>query len=464
MQKILLSGFLVVMTTFLGFSQDPAKATDTLSSVPLNADFIQSGPEVEHVPADTPADLIADRMTCIESEFPLTLNVHVRGQIDRFTLKSRGFVKTVLRRKDLYFPIFEKYLAQYNLPDELKYLSIIESGLSPVAVSRAKAVGLWQFMPGTGKLYGLHTNWYWDDRMDPERSTEAACKFLSELYKMFKDWPLALAAYNSGPGTVMKANRRSGYKNNFWDIYQYLPNETRAYVPQFMAMVYVMKYADEHNFYEPNPEQPLPSDTLHISTFLNVDVFNNLTGTCSDDFRKLNPQLTAQYIPDNDRTHIIRVPLDTKATLTANRMFVFDSATRSGTKDMEKVARKMEEQQYLYHKVKSGNTLGSIASKYGVRTTDIRTWNKLRSNTIHPGQMLKIYTRGGAQAIASNNTKKQPAKSPQTGKSTKGIYVVQSGDTLWSIAQQKGTTIQELRKLNKLSSNRITPGQKLVLR
>ena len=228
MQKILLSGFLVLVTTFFGFSQEPAKQNDTLSTVPLNADFIQIGPEIEHIPADTPADLIADRMSCIDSEFPLTLNSHVRAQIDRFTLRSRNFVKTVLRRKDLYFPIFEKYLAQYQLPDELKYLSIIESGLSPVAVSRAKAVGLWQFMSGTGKLYGLHTNWYWDDRMDPERSTEAACKFLSELYNMFKDWPLALAAYNSGPGTVMKANRRSGYKNNFWEIYQYLPNETRA--------------------------------------------------------------------------------------------------------------------------------------------------------------------------------------------------------------------------------------------
>ena len=150
----------------------------------------------------------------------------------------------VLRRKDLYFPLFEKYLAKYNLPDELKYLSIIESGLNPRATSRARAVGLWQFMSGTGRYFNLHSDWYMDDRMDPEKSTEAACRYLIQLHTIFKNWELALAAYNSGPGTVRKAIRRSGYKKTFWEIYNYLPRETRAYLPQYVAMIYAVNHAE----------------------------------------------------------------------------------------------------------------------------------------------------------------------------------------------------------------------------
>lgn len=463
MKKGVLLSVLLLYAVSVAFAQEPVMA-DTAQILPsenVHQEYYLVTPQLEYVPGDEPPALVADRLSCIETEFPLIYNETIRGFIDYFTVRDREFTKAILRRKDLYFPIFEKYLAQYGLPDELKYLSIIESALLPAAVSRSKAVGLWQFMAPTGKYYGLHQNWYWDDRMDPEKSTEAACRYLAELHRIFKDWPLALAAYNSGPGTVLRANKRSGYKNNFWEIYPYLPRETRAYVPQFIAMVYTMKYADEHNFHEPNPERYLPSDTLQVASFLNVEVLKQLTGVCQEDFKSLNPQLLTPYIPDNDRTHVIRLPLAAKIALDANRKTILDSASRAGRNQFEALAKAQEEKQYIYHKVRSGNSLGVIARQYGVRTEDIRSWNNLRGNTIHPGQVLKIFVRE-SQIAKRKSTSPAPAR-PDAGTS-KGLYVVQAGDTLWSIAQQTGQSIEKLRSLNGISGNRLTPGQKLVVR
>ena len=465
MKQILTVLSVVSFLAVCGQNQENPPAADTLAAssdlVPLQ-EIILPAAEVEFIPGDLPPGLIADRLSCINSGFPLTYNPEVHAAIDFFTLRNREFTKRVMRRKELYFPIFEKYLAQYGLPDELKYLSIIESGLVPNAVSRARAVGLWQFMPSTGKHFGLHNSWYWDDRMDPEKSTDAACRYLKELYTIFKDWPLALAAYNSGPGTVLKANKRSGYKNSYWDLFPYLPKETRAYVPQFMAMVYVMNFAPHHNFNEPEVEKPLPSDTLHVTSFLNLEVLNNLTGTCKDDFKQLNPQVLTAYIPDNDRTHILRLPVESKINLDKNRGFILDSARRHNREKLEELATRMEEKQFLYHKVARGSNLGSIASKYGVRVTDIRSWNGMKGSTIHPGQLLKIYPapgrgRASSTAVASGKTSSKPADQAK-------VYVVQKGDTLWSIAQATGQSVEKLRSLNNITGDRLSPGQKIALR
>ena len=185
-------------------------AGDTLSNPLL---FVLPMP-YEYIPAEESPELVADRLSCLQQTIPLQYNSNVHGFINYFTIRNREYTRLMLRRKDLYFPLFEKYLRQYNLPDELKYLSIIESGLNPRAVSRASAVGLWQFMSYTGRYFGLQNDWYFDDRMDPEKSTEAACKYLSQLFTLFNSWDLALAAYNSGPGTVKRAIRKSGYKKN----------------------------------------------------------------------------------------------------------------------------------------------------------------------------------------------------------------------------------------------------------
>ena len=200
--------------------------------------------EYEYIPAEETPELVADRLACLQQTIPLNYTSNIQGFINFFTIRNREYTRLMLRRKDIYFPLFEEQLAKYNLPEELKYLSIIESGLNPRAVSRASAVGLWQFMSYTGRYFNLQHDWYFDDRMDPEKSTQAACRYLSQLYSMFHNWELALAAYNSGPGTVKRAIRRSGYKRTFWEIYNYLPRETRSYVPQFVAIIYAMNYAN----------------------------------------------------------------------------------------------------------------------------------------------------------------------------------------------------------------------------
>ena len=461
--------FCLTLLTSVGMAQDDSTTTVVSDSaswvVPsdsLHEELYVVAPAIEFIPGEDSPELVADRLSCLSTPaFPLTYNRNIQSFIDYFTIRDREWTKSMLRKKDLFFPLFEKYLAQYGLPDELKYLSVIESGLNPTAVSRARAVGLWQFMAATGKYYGLHSNWYWDDRMDPEKSTEAACRYLAELYRIFKDWPLALAAYNSGPGTVLKANKRSGYKNDFWQIYPHLPKETKAYVPQFVAILYAMKYADQHNLTEPYSEKFIPNDTIVVKSYLDLKTFSTLTGTCQDDIRQLNPQLKVHALPANGKTHVLRVPIWAKAELEKNRTFILDSSSRIGKEDFEKLAKQMEERQYIYYKVKSGNSLGYIASRHGVRVDELRQWNNLRGNMIHPGQLLKIMLPPGKSAVA---TKTNPVSAPKVN--TEGpTYVVQQGDTLWSIAKKfDGLTIEKIISLNNLSNNRIQPGQKLVIR
>ena len=444
------------------FVQNNADSVSFLiASDSIHEELYVVAPAIDFVPGEDSPELVADRLSCLSKpEFPLTYNKTVQSFIDYFTIRDREWTKSMLRKKDLFFPLFEKYLEKYNLPEELKYLSVIESGLNPAAVSRARAVGLWQFMSATGKYYGLNSNWYWDDRMDPEKSTEAACRYLAELYRIFKDWPLALAAYNSGPGTVLKANRRSGYKNDFWLIYPHLPKETKAYVPQFTAIIYAMKYADHHNLTEPYSEKIIPNDTIQVSSYLDLKTFSSLTGTCQEDIRQLNPQLKVHALPANGKSHVIRIPIWAKAEFEKNRLAILDSSSRKGKEDFERLAKQMEERQYMYYKVRSGNSLGYIASRHGVRVDELRQWNNLRGNTIHPGQMIKIILPPGKSAPVVRSSP-APQPSPANG----SHYVVQQGDTLWSIAKKfEGLTIEKLISLNGLDNNKISPGQKLVVR
>lgn len=425
----------------------------------LHKEFYLVAPAYEYIPGDETPELISGRLACIESTIPLRSNKTVHAFIQYFTVRDREYTKAMLRKKNLYFPIFEKYLAKYNLPDELKYLSVIESGLNPRAVSHAKAVGLWQFMSYTGKHYGLSTDWYWDERMDPEKSTEAACRLLSDLFRMFKNWELALAAYNSGPGTVMKANRKSGYKNDFWEIYQFLPRETRSYVPQFIAIVYSMKYAEEHNLFEPFVEQYVSTDTIQVNSFLNVETLANLTGTCLEEMHFLNPSLKTKAIPHNGKWHTLKMPLLAKQMLVKNKIFILDSARRSGKNDFENQAlsKTVSGKELQFYIVKSGDGLGVIAARYGVKQEELKEWNNLYSGIIHPGQRLKVWVKPTALS-ASKSQSAVAVKAPN-------VYVVQSGDSLWDISQKfEGVSIDQIKQLNSLSGNNIKPGQKLVLR
>lgn len=475
---------LIFIFTQQSFAQESTELNlDSLLSVELEAalqidsiDLDMDLPQVidpYFIPVNESPELIADRLSCIEGAIRLTYNDRIHAFINYFTIKDRDYTKMVLRRKDLYFPLFEKYLAQYGLPDELKYLSIVESGLNPRAVSRAQAVGLWQFMSATGRHFGLHNDWYVDDRMDPEKSTEAACKYLAELYRMFNDWELALAAYNSGPGNVRKAIRRSGYKKDFWEIYKYLPRETRAYLPQFIAIMYTLNYTENHNLYE-TPEPALVAhDTLLVNHFLQFETFATLTGASMDDMTKLNPSVLRKAIPETGRQYVIRVPLSAKENLMLNRTFILDSASKVGKKELEALAKNTLGSTYgrelVVYRVRSGDVLGKIAERYHVRVGDIKNWNRLSSNTIRVSQRLNIWVLPSnrdysAPVVASKTSKPSPQiQIPLPGPDSK-IYTVQQGDTLWDISRKfEGLTIEKLKTLNNLTSTKLQPGQQLII-
>jgi membrane-bound lytic murein transglycosylase D len=447
-------------------SVEVAEAEEELLYKTDTADYVYYAlpTELEYVPGDDHPALIADRLSCLEKNMPLHYNDKIHAFINYFTVRDREYTKMIMRRKNLYFPLFEKYLSKYGLPDELKYLSIIESGLNPRAVSRARAVGLWQFMSATGKYYGLSNNWYIDERMDPEKATDAACRYLRDLYSMFHDWELALAAYNTGPGNVKKAIRRSGYKDTFWEIYPQLPRETRAYVPQFVAMIYTMNYLDEHNFYSDGEEMPVVADTLHVTNFINLETFASLTNTCIEDLHKLNPSILHGALPQSGKTYSIKIPLAAKQALAeGNRLAILDSASKVGRQQLELVAKNhagdMQGRDKIVYKVKRGDVLGSIAIRHGVTVTQLKKWNNLRGTNINVGQRLAIYRKGSGPVYA-----KGPSKTTtKTGLSGK-TYTVQPGDTLWTISKKfDGLTIEKIKSLNKLDGNNIKAGQKLII-
>lgn len=477
-KTILLLSFAVLAVTAFSQVQPDSVVIDSLEVAAAEeemlykedtADFVfyNLPSPLEYVPGDDTPDLFRDRLSCIQKTIPLRYNDKIHAFINYFTVKDREYTRMMMRRKDLYFPIFEKYLAKYGLPDELKYLSIIESGLNPRAVSRARAVGLWQFMSATGKYYGVPNNWFIDDRMDPEKSTDAACRYLRDLYNMFHDWELALSAYNTGPGNVKRAIRKSGYKKTFWEIYPKLHRETRAYVPQFVAIVYTMNHLDEHNFIYEGNEMLVDSDTIHIKKFLNFETFASLTGACLEDLQKLNPSITHNAVPELPRGFVLRVPVTSKETLALNRRSILDSASRVGKKELEVLAKTSEGSVYgrdrIVYKVRSGDVLGSIAGRHGVKVADLRKWNNLSGNMIRSGQRLNIWLRPSARSASSVVSSKPKVTTPVPLEGSK-TYVVQEGDTLWDIAKKfEGLTIEKIKSLNNMTGNKIHAGQKLIV-
>lgn len=430
--------------------------------------------QLTEVIPDYTFDEVADRMSCIENVVPLNFNERVLAFVDYFAIKDRAYTQDIIKKKELYFPIFSETLAKYEMPDELKYLAIVESGLRPNAISRANAVGLWQFISSTGKIYGLSYNWYVDERMDPYEATDAACRHLRDLYRMFGSWELALAAYNCGPGNVRKAIRRSGYKKEFWSIYRYLPRETRSYVPQFVAITYLFNHLDEHGFAE-KPEQFYPElDTILISQYFHLETFTNqIDGLCLDDMLLWNPQIKRGALPEGTRNFALNVPSESKEHIVENRESLYDTASKVGKKHLDYLARNTPGSTYgrerVYHRVRSGDVLGTIARQYGVRISDIKSWNRLRSNMIRIGQRLSIwvlptYNSKTKNLYTAKSEPKTPAKSSNPVSTASGkMYTVKYGDSLWSISKNNNTTIEKLKQANKLASNTIRPGQSLVI-
>lgn len=404
-----------------------------------------------------------------DSDMDITFNDKVRSFIDYFSIRNRDYTRLMLARKNAYFPIFEEYLKKHNMPEALKYLTIVESGMNPKAKSHAGAMGLWQFMPSTGKMYKLNYDWYIDEKMDPYKSTEAACKFLKQLHNMFHDWELALAAYNCGPGNVRKAIKRSGYKKTFWEIYNYLPRETRSYVPQFHAVNYLMRYAPEHNLFPEEKFYQISSDTIIINQYFNVKTLCNMTGICLPTMETLNPELKRNVVPDYKKNYPLRVPKDYMSIIQANLSDILDSAKVKG-KEESTVKQSWakgsgtEGKEKTYYRVKSGDVLGKIAQRYGVSITALRSWNNIRSNnTIYVGQKLVVYKHPTYFKKTTPKTRTAVAKTSIDVPKGK-IYTVQPGDTLWEISKKyKDLSIEDIKRLNNLTHDKLKPGQKLRL-
>ena len=406
-------------------------------------------------------------MGCLNTEIPLTFNKTVKSFIDFFSVRNRDYTRGVLEKKDYYFSIIEPYLKEHGLPDDLKYLAIVESGLVPRAQSRAGAVGLWQFMPSTGRSYGLSNSWYIDDRMDPNQATDAACRYLKSLYNTFGRWDLAIAAYNCGPGNVRKAIRRSGYKKDFWQIYRYLPRETRSYIPQFIAINYVLNYAEEHNLFPDQKSSLALSDTIVVSQYLHLATFAHFADIALEELLDLNPSIKRGVIPEGVRGFSLKVPADRKLYINAQRIFLYDTANKVGKEELEYLARRMTGSTYGRTKniylVRSGDNLGSIARHYAVRVSDIQKWNNLSSTLIRTGQNLAIwtlpsYTKSNQKVYVVAN-QNQKLSSVITGTT----YQVRRGDSLWSISKNSNVSVATIKKINKLNSNTIYPGQNLII-
>ena len=320
----------------------------------------------------------------------------VRKFIDTYTNRLRGQVAFMLSACNFYMPIFEEALDAYNLPLELKYLPIIESALNPSAVSRAGATGLWQFMLATGKLYGLESNSLVDERRDPIKATWAAARYLKDMYDIYKDWNLVIAAYNCGPGNINKAIRRAGGKTDYWEIYNYLPRETRGYVPAFIAANYVMTYYCKHNICPMETNIPKSTDTIQVNQKLHFEQIADICHIPVEEIKSLNPQYKRNIVPGDSKPCILRLPTETISTFIDNQDTIYAHRSKELFKNRRTVASvdaktSSGNGKVIYYKIRNGDTLSNIASKYGVSVRQLRQWNGLRNNKIRAGKRLKIY-------------------------------------------------------------------------
>ena len=413
----------------------------------------------------------------LHTTMELSYNAVVARYIELYANKRRELTSKMMGLSEIYFPMFEEMLDKYNIPLEMKYLAIVESALNPTATSRAGAKGLWQFMYATGKMYGLEVTSIIDDRCDPYKATDAACRYLRDLHKIYGNWELAMAAYNCGPGNVNKAIRRSGGKTNYWQLWPHLPKETRGYVPAFIAVVYVLNYATEHGIY---PQEPTiyacEIDTVTVKQPLTFDQISEMLGIGYDLLSFLNPPYKKGIIPASaTKPYILRLPYQYSGLFIMNEDSLYVFKTQKGLEKEQIMTelKSLESQDTQYHRVKSGETLSSIAVKYRCSVKNLQSWNGLKPNAIlRVGQQLIVYaSHGGAKATASAQTKPSeqqvsagaPSSSVST-KQTQATYLVQEGDTLWNIAQKyPGVSVEDIKAHNGLSSNNLKVGQMLKI-
>jgi membrane-bound lytic murein transglycosylase D len=416
----------------------------------------------------------AEKMAKLNARTPFNLDYNdaVKPYIKMYAERKREQTERMLSLSKLYFPMFEEKLAKYNIPLELKHLAVIESALNAGAKSRAGAMGLWQFMYGTGKMFGLDVNSYVDERSDPLKSTEAACQYLSYLYNMYNDWHLVLAAYNAGPGNVNKAIRRSGGKRNYWELRPFLPAETRGYVPVFIAATYIFSYAEEYNLHATqNIVHYFQTDTVRLKQPLHFDQIAQTLNVDPDEVRFLNPVYKKNIIPCIDnRFNVLCLPKSKIADFINNEDLVYnkgvENSAAEGVTQMMAVVPASQETRKT-HVVRSGETLSVIAKKYRCSVQDIREWNRLKSNNLMAGQKLTVYVHQPAKtAPAASPAAAKQISADTDKKDVKYIYhTVQSGDTLYKIAEKyKGVSAEDIKQLNNMKNiNSLKIGEKLKI-
>lgn len=341
------------------------------------------------------------RLQRLHSIVELSFNSTVRNYINVYTRRRRGQVCIMLGLADYYFPLFEAVLNRYQLPLELRILPIVESALNPRAVSRMGATGLWQFMYSTGRRYGLTINSYVDERRDPMLATEAAARYLRDLYAIYGDWTLVIAAYNCGPGNVNKAIRRADGKTNYWDIYYFLPRETRGYVPAFIGATYAMAYHDLHNIPKCPTKIPMYSDTLYTHGRLHLEQVAHVLNLPIDLLRDINPQYKHDLLP-SETANMLRLPIGK-----IGEFIERENEIRAYKDSLYLIAPLVREPlvvrgidvgvpgkgQAIKYKVRQGDVLGAIARRYGVSVRQLREWNGISGNMIRTGQTLLIYKK-----------------------------------------------------------------------
>lgn len=468
------------------------------------------------VPEFSP-EVYKTRIAKIPSIVPLSYNEQVQAYINVYAFKRRNQVEIMMGLAEYYFPMFEEVFERYNVPQELKYLAIIESALNPRATSPVGAAGLWQFMPTTGKIYNLEINSFIDDRRDPMKSTVAAAQYLGILYKIFDDWLLAIAAYNCGPGNVRKAITRSGGKTNFWDIYNYLPRETRGYVPAYIAAYYVFEHHTDHNLWAREIQFPASIDTINLTQRIHLQQISEVLNMPLQLLQDINPHCRTGVFPHTEKAHALYLPMEyvspflqfqdsifayNDSILFNDKALIAAPANTSANTSAAISTAVSGGKTTVYYYVKKGDNLGMIAKWYNVSVPDIKTWNKLKSNSLSINQKLsvqvpseykdyysKITSMSLAQkqrlthptaaqkntaAIAQSAPQKAAAptannqttiKQESNGKSYL-YHTVAAGETLYSISKKyDNVTVDSLQTLNNLgSTTKLSIGMKLKVK
>ncbi|WP_298262747.1 lytic transglycosylase domain-containing protein [uncultured Lutibacter sp.] len=415
---------------------------------------------------ELPTDVLKERLQILDSKTPFHIeyNTHLEQVIKTYLKRRKSAFSGLMEKARYYFPIFEEVLDKYDIPLEMKYLAIVESALKPRARSRVGATGLWQFMYQTGKQFDLNVSSYVDERSDPYSATEAACKYLASLYKIFGDWDLALAAYNSGPGNVTKAIRRSGGSTNYWNIRHNLPRETANYVPAFYATLYIFEYANEHNIKaRENTLTYFETDTVQVKRQLTFEQIYETLNVDIEVLQFLNPQYKLDIVPYiKGRDYKLALPVKDVGNFISNEQLIYAYADAEDAKREKPLPKYFEMNDRIVYRVKSGDFLGKIANKYGVSVSSLKRWNNMRSTRLRIGQRLIVYPKKLNTSVAVATSNKTKKAQPEGNFST---HTVKSGDSLWSIAQKySNVSVQNIKDWNNIwSAKSLKPGMKLKI-